>query len=376
MAPVQDDRGKRAAGSPVVLSDMPKVEQCPSSVTLSGPPVPPQGYIQLYSSDEWEEFILEWATTLDTDYVQIKRFGGAGDKGADIAAFKTSMGLEGAWDCFQGKHYSKVLSFSDAAPEILKVFSAVLSRDYVMPDSYNFLAPKGCGTQLNQLLSKPTSLKQKFISQLVPGAALTKDLSLDEIENIKALASSVDFSAFKSVELLDALNAHSKTRYYAARFGAALKARPQHEPPPEEIGAHETRYIEQLVSIYREKYPDRIFDFPALATDSVVSRHFRRQRSSFYKAESLRLYARDSVPPGTFEKLQEDIYSGVIEIAETDFEDGYSRLAEVLTHVSQIDLNRHRLISVSDNDDRKGICHQLANEDRLVWVIENDQSAQ
>lgn len=375
MAPVQDDREKRVTGSPVVLSDMPRVELSPSSVTLSGPPVPPQGYIQLYSSDEWEDFIREWATTLNPDYVQIKRFGGAGDKGADIAAFKTPMGLEGAWDCFQAKHYSKVLSFSDAAPEILKVFLAVLDCDYVMPDSYSFLAPKGCGTQLNQLLSKPTFLKEKFISQLIPGATLTKDLSPERIESVKTLASSVDFSAFKSIELLDALDAHSKTRYHAARFGAALNARPECEPPPEEIGAHETRYIEQLVSIYRERYPGKVFDLLNLATDQSVSRHFRRQRSSFYKAESLRLYARDFVPPGTFEKLQEDVHSGVIEIAEADFKDGYTRLAEVLSRVSQLDLNRHRLISVSDNDDRKGICHQLANEDRLIWVVGNDQPA-
>jgi hypothetical protein len=112
-------------------------------VTLDGPPVPPQGRIQLYSSDEWEEFIREWVSGLKTEYVQIKRFGGSGDKGADIAAFKSDKGLEGTWDCFQGKHYIKALAFNDTAPEILKVFLAVLDGHYQMPDSYHFLAPAG-----------------------------------------------------------------------------------------------------------------------------------------------------------------------------------------------------------------------------------------
>jgi hypothetical protein len=95
-----------------------------------------------------------------------------------------------------------------------------------------------------------------------------------------------------------------------------------------------------------------------------------RQRISFYKAESLRVYARDSVPPGTFNKLQDDIYSGVIDTAEANHPNGYVRLSSVLSQVGQLDLNRHKLIAVSDIDDRKGICHQLANADRLTWVVQ------
>jgi hypothetical protein len=81
-------------------------------------------------------------------YVQVKRFGGSGDRVADIAAFKTKDGLEGAWDCFQCKHYSKPLSFGDAAPEILKVFRAPCADYWTLPDTYQFLAPRGSSTQL------------------------------------------------------------------------------------------------------------------------------------------------------------------------------------------------------------------------------------
>lgn len=77
------------------LSAMPSPEAPTPSVALDGPPVPAVARIRLYSPDEWEDFIREWATALDESYVQIKRLGGAGDKGADIAAFKTDRQFEG-----------------------------------------------------------------------------------------------------------------------------------------------------------------------------------------------------------------------------------------------------------------------------------------
>lgn len=351
-----------------VLSEMPAPPVVDASVRLDGPPVPPQGRIQLYSADEWEDFIREWATGLSAEYVQIKRFGGAGDKGADVAAFKSDRGLEGPWDCFQGKHYAKVLGFGDAAPEMLKVFLAVHRGHYRMPDSYQFLAPKGCGTELNRLLSLPTALKKKFLDQLVASRALVKDLGVDEVTAVRDLAGTADFAVFRSVELLDALVVHSRTPYHAARFATALRSRPACDPPPADIAEHETRYVEQLLAVYNERHPDRDFDIHTLAGDATIGHHFQRQRVSFYKAESLRVYARDSVPPGTFEKLLDDIHSGVIETAEAEHPSGFARLTSVLSQVGQLDLNRHTLITRSDNDDRKGICHQLANSDRLTWV--------
>jgi hypothetical protein len=352
----------------VVLSDMPAPPITDVPVHFSGPPVPPQGRIQLYSSDEWEDFIREWVVGLNAGYVQIKRFGGSGDKGADVAAFKSDQGLEGPWDCFQGKHYTNALNFSDATPEMLKVFLAVHRRQYRMPDSYQFLAPKGCGTALNRLLSLPTTLKEKFLGQLVAGRPLVKGIDTAELAAVYKLAEATHFSMFKSVELLDALTVHSRTPYHSARFATTLKTRPACDLPPSDIGEHETRYVEQLLAVYAERHPNRSFSIEALATDDKIGHHFQRQRVSFYKAESLRIYARDSVPPGTFEKLQEDIHSGVIETAEADHPDGFTRLNSVLSQVGQLDLNRHTLITKSDNDDRKGICHQLANADRLTWV--------
>lgn len=365
-----DRAGASTAPPALQLSDLEAPTAGAVAPALNGPPLTPKQHIFFYSPDEWEEFIREWATALGQNYVQIKRLGGSSDRGADIAAFKTDKQFEGPWDCYQGKHYAEALVPSDAFPEILKVFVSVIGGHYVLPDRYAFLAPKGCGPTLNRRLSKPTELREWFVKQLTktdgPASSLTEDLR----DQIAALARATDFARFQSVELEDALEAHRSTPYYVGRFGAPVPPRPNHEDPPEEIGTHEARYVAQLLAVYAEREPTGTFVPETVSTHGKFGGHFQRQRESFYSAEALRLYARDSVPPGTFEALQTDVYAGVVEVAEASHPSGMDRLASVLSTSGQLDLRAHALIAVSRISDRKGICHQLANEDRLTWVAE------
>lgn len=345
---------------PAVLTELP---------TLSGPPVPPRQRVYFYESGEWEDFIREWATALPSEYVQIKRLGGSNDHGVDVAAFKTRHRFEGAWDCFQGKHYAKELAPSDAYPEMLKIFLGVLEGQYILPDKYAFLAPKGCGSTLDRLLSKPSELRKKFLEELNNKKGCAAYLKVDVRENVRRLAARTDFSMFESVQLVDALEAHRRTPYFVARFGGPLPARPPTAPPPEEVAGHEKRYVAQLVDVYRENTPGEQLEQDALSSHPTHGDHFKRQRISFYSAEALRLHARDSVPEGTFEALQDDVHSGVVEVADATHPTGMDRLRAVLTSVMNVQLDGHAaLLSVSRADDRKGICHQLANEDRLTWV--------
>lgn len=356
--------------APPELTDLESPEVSTVTPSLTGPPVTPTQRLFFYSPDEWEQFIREWATGLGTTYVQIKRLGGSNDRGVDVAAFKTNQGLEGSWDCFQGKHYAEALLPSNAFPEILKVFIGVDGGHYVLPDRYAFLAPRGCGPTLNRMLSKPTDLRAWFLGELAkpdgPASRLDQDLRV----RLKILAEGVDFAIFQSVELDDALDTHRSTPYHSGRFGTSLPARPGHAAPEPEIGAHESRYVAQLIEVYSEKEPTESFAAQSVSAHSKFGSHFQRQRESFYSAEALRLYARDSVPPGTFDALQTDVHSGVVEVAEASHQSGMDRLTSVLTTSGQLDLSAHALISVSSIDDRKGICHQLANEDRLTWVTE------
>lgn len=339
-----------------------------SAITLSGPTLTPSQRIAFYSPNEWEVFIREWASGLPTTYVQIKRLGGPNDKGVDVAAFKTSRGFEGEWDCFQGKHYEKALAWSDAFPEILKVFVGVAHGHYVLPDTYAFLAPKGCGTALARLLSRPSELQTKFIAELNRTDAAASRLDAPLRERVRDIATSTDFTLFKSIELVDAISMHRRTPYHVARFGGPLPPRPPTAGAPAEIASREARYVDQLVDVYREQDPASDLTPALLHHHPTFGAHFQRQRESFYSAEALRLHARDAVPPGTFEALQDDVHAGVIEMADSEYESSMERLTQVLQASTQIDLSAHALTSISRIADRKGICHQLANEDRLKWV--------
>jgi hypothetical protein len=218
------------------------------------------------------------------------------------------------------------------------------------------------------LLSRPSELQKKFLDEFSRTKGVVADLETPLRDQVRVLAEATDFAMFASVELVDAIEVHRTTAYYVARFGGPLPPRPKGDGAPSAISDDEARYVAQLMEVYRESQhltnltPDTLHSHPRLAA------HFQRQRESFFAAESLRLHARDAVPPGTFEALQDDVHSGVIEVAEASHPTSMDRLTQVLQASTQIDLSAHALTTISQTDDRKGICHQLANADRLTWV--------
>jgi len=334
-----------------------------------GPRLAPRKVIQTYDSDEWEVFIEEWATGLLPKYVRVQRFGGSGDRGVDVAGFKTDRGFEAEWDCFQGKHYDKSLTPATAWPEMLKVFLLPLRNPrYRLPSRYSFIAPRGLGTTLAHLISTPTELRAKFLEQVESGEAKPfKELDRATRDAVLELASATDFTIFSSIPVLSLIDQHATTRYHADRFGGGLPSRPASDGPPSEVLDEELVYLRKLVEAYAERY--ETVDSIALAeTHEKAGGHLRRQRESFFRAEALRNFARDSVPPNTFEGLQNEVYDAVVETAEAEHSDGLERLHQTLVQAVSAQLSANALIQVTEPADRRGICHQLANDDRLTWV--------
>src|SRR5690606_28474990 len=101
----------------------------PSQVVLAppmqgAPLLTAKQYLYTYSDVQWEEFTVEWVRALRHPYVLVTRMGGAGDRGADVAACLTPQGTNGEWHCYQCKHYQDALQPADAWPEIVKIFVA------------------------------------------------------------------------------------------------------------------------------------------------------------------------------------------------------------------------------------------------------------
>jgi hypothetical protein len=349
--------------------------QSPTAVVTAaqvthGPLIPPQQQLLTYSFDQWEGFVQEWAHyCLKKTYKQVQRFSGAGDMGIDVAGFVDAKRLEGVWDNYQCKHYDHPLTPSDVWPEFGKIIWYSFKKEYVPPHRYYFVAPKGAGTSLSNLMSNSTKLRAELIAnwdkKVKSAITSTQEVPLDPA--LLAYVNAFDFSIFEAKTSLQLVEEHRATPVHAARFGGGLPPRPAAVAPPATVAPTESHYVTQLLGAYAEHTGKPVSD-PSALTTSTLKNHFHRQREAFYHAESLRVFARDTVPNGTFESLQQDIFDGVIDTHDAAHPDGYQKVCAVTKTAREVQITANALISCAKPKDRDGICHQLVNEERLRWT--------
>jgi hypothetical protein len=336
--------------------------------TIYGPTVLPIARIKLYSSAEWEEFINEWAAcSLIGDVV---RFSGSGDRGIDVANFRDTNGFLGVWDGYQCKHYSRPLALGDAKPEIGKILWYSFQGEYRAPTTYTFMAPQGIGTKLNSLLKNVPALKNEVIATW-DKACRTSITETQEVILEGAFldyVKSFDFSIFIGKQPLSVIEDHRCSPYHASRFGGGLPPKPLPMTPPLCIDPIESRYVAQLLEAYSDHAKEPITVPDDLKKRASLSGHFTRQREAFYHAETLRVFVRDKVEPGTFERLQDEVFSGVVDTSDREHADGYERIIAVTKAAQEMQLVANPIAPIAQTQDRHGICHQLANEDRLKWI--------
>lgn len=334
-----------------------------------GKVIPPQQQILIYSPEEWEAFIQEWATGKKASYLKIVRLAGATDMGIDVAGLKEASGFFGIWDNFQCKHYDSSLTPSDVLPEIGKMLWHSFQKEFSPPRAYFFMAPKGCGISLQKLLLKPTALKEKLFEKWDDWCAgkITSTQTIQLRGAFLTYCEQYDFSSFSYKNPLEVIDEHRLTPYFPARFGGGLAARPVPGKPPAVPADDESRYLHHLFEAYGDNKKMMLAKLDDLSSWPELTSHYHRQRENFYQAESLRNFARDTVPPGTFESLQDEVHAGIVDIAEAVHEDGLACLTAVTHAATMLPLTENGLISVVKIQDRRGICHQLANVDRLKW---------
>jgi len=337
---------------------------------IHGPLIPAQQQILLYSAEQWELFIKEWVHfCLKAKYVSVQRFSASGDRSIDIAGFTDDQKLKGVWDNYQCKHYDHPLRPSDVWAEIGKIVWYTFKGDYKAPRKYYFVAPKGIGTSLLSLLSDVDRLKSGLIENWdkhVRHKIREEEIILEG--QLLAFVSAFNFKIFDSKTGLQVIEDHRTCPYHIGRFGGGLPPRPAPGDPPEEVAPTESKYVGHLLAAYADHKKTAVEDIDTLKAWPKLNDHFGRQRESFYHAESLRVFARDTVPPGTFESLQDDIHSGVVDVCQDVHPDGYVRVLKVTQAARELQITSNVLVSCTKPKDRDGICHQLANEDKLKWT--------
>jgi hypothetical protein len=124
----------------------------------------PWKVIQTYDSTEWEAFIHEWAEGFDPPYAQVVHLGGPGDAGRDVVGYVNDPGdRQGPWDSYQCKHYNRPLRPTDVYVELGKLCYHSFSGTFSLPRIYRFVAPRGIGPKLHDLLRRPELLRVELV---------------------------------------------------------------------------------------------------------------------------------------------------------------------------------------------------------------------
>ena len=200
----------------------------------------------------------------------------------------------------------------------------------------------------NRVISTPIKLTPKFL----------------------AFINEFDFGIFKYKPPLDLLDEHRQTKHHAIRFGGGLvKRRPAPPAPDKDIRASESRYVGQLFDAYTDHLGNLVEFIEDLRKHPSLKQHFDRQREHFYSAESLKEFERDQLPnTESFDNLKEEVYQGIIDTVNDSYVDGYERIKATIKVAFSCQITSYPLTSVLTLQDRGGICHHLANENRITWV--------
>lgn len=340
-----------------------------ADLVASGLSVHPEDRVRLFSADQWERFVQEWADSLREEYEMVERCGGAGDMGRDVIAMV--KGGNGTWDNYQCKHYGDSLKPSHIWVELGKLAYYTKRGDYSYPRRYYFIAPRGAGTKLSNLLKKGEELKSELLKQWDAHCrdAITTTGKVECDAEMKAHIESLDFSIFRATPVLRIIEAHAKTRWHVARFGGGLPVRPDPVQPPSVPAASEAVFVGELRRAYADHLKQDVKDVDAgLASRDDLREHFHDARVEFYSAEGLRTFSRDTLPQGEFEKLQDEVHSGIKDDVRGAHADGYKRLLAVVKTARTLQLTSNPLSTRIHTRDRGGICHQLANDGKVRWV--------
>ena len=342
--------------------------------TSSGMAFPVADLIQTFKPEVWEDFTEEWAHSQEQKYKVVVRYTGAGDMGLDILCFHTTDLFKGPWDNVQCKRYACELKPTQVWVELGKIIYYSFIGAYPPPTNYYFAASKGLGLKLKKLLTKPDELKKELIANW-EGYCKTKITETKEIPldgALKDYLQKFDFTIFKMIPVAQMIKDHANTVFYARRFGpVSFPERPPVESPPPTVQPKESRYVQQLFEAYSEKMAVQLNDPAHLAKYPEIEQHFNRSREVFYHAESLRNFPRDSVDPGAFDAIREEIYHGCVDTYEMDYADGLTRIRKTVSHAGTLTPNCNALCMRVQTQDKQGLCHHLANEDRFTWVKKN-----
>ena len=141
---------------------------------------------------------------------------------------------------------------------------------------------------------------------------------------------------------------------------------------------HELPYIEQLLLAYADAENLEeigIDDLPSL--DPIYQNDFAEQKLNFYKAQYMYrvLGEIEKNSSQDIKKLKEEILDAVKPISRLSYDNAFIKMTNVITESTRTNLSSSlisRNTSLLGNKERKGVCHDLVNDNELWWVKKDD----
>lgn len=319
------------------------------------------------SDEELERFTREWIAEKKAMYFEVKRFGGAGDLGRDVAGFLTPQRHEGPWHNYQCKQYRARLPTGEGVLAVGKVLYFAQQGEFTAPERFSFVAPKGLNRNLQKMVDNPGLFKSKVIDgwdehcseKIADGRkiALTAEL--------RTFIDGFDFSRIERLTLDEMLeDPHVKPvlfRWFGADPGPAPRG-----VVPSNVAVTELRYLRQLLDAYEDRDSAAYTDHSAVADHPHFAKHLALQRERFYDAAAFQRYYRDNTSEEVLATFENDMFHGVVDSCDGCKGDALDRVDEVMKQAASVQtsgpLAPHARVPV-----RQGICHHFANADRLTW---------
>jgi hypothetical protein len=319
------------------------------------------------NDEELEIFVADWVAQKAKIYHDWIRYPGTGDLGRDVVGFHSAARHEGRWDNYQCKQLSTPLGTASGLQEIGKILYYASLGNFTPPTRYYFVAPKGINRNLQRLIDKPSEFKAKLLEDwdqycaesISEGQCIQLEGAL--LECIRAF----DFSTVYRItadELLRDPHVHPVlVKWFGADPGP-----PPGGTVPVDVELSELPYVTQLLNAYGQRDGSTYEGYSEIVHHPVHGKHFARQRVRFYDAAAYKAFYRDNTESAVLERLENEIYHGVVDTWEAEHIDPLHCVEAVMSQAANVSLSGplaiHTQVPV-----KQGVCHHFANEDRIRW---------
>lgn len=316
---------------------------------------------------ELEQFCRQWVERKATDYFEVKRFGGAGDKGRDVVGFFTAQRHEAAWDNYQCKQFRNKLGKSEGILAVAKVLYWASQGEFTPPRKFIFVAPKGINSKLLQIINKPAQFKFDLIGgwaeicskKIIDNADIKLEAEVADTVN------AFDFSSISFVDVDEIIADPASKPLLFELFGSDPGEYPRGVVPID-VQEHEMVYMEALLQAYNDREGGAFACHQDILDHVEHGEDLREHRARFYEADGFQKFYRDNTSPETIAEFRRGIRLGIRETLKQPASDELKRVQSTMIQAANLQpagpLARYAYIPV-----KQGLCHHLVSDGEINW---------